>query len=325
MKGVLICIGNDARLAPLSLTMPRHMIPVAGIPIAEYAVSGLVQSGIKTIGMVVGENRNIFINHFKDGRDYNCRIKYIHQSKPLGLAHALLCARDFIDDDDFVLVLGDNYFDFPLGEYISTFKAKKLDALLMTRTVENPWDYCVAELEENKIIKVVEKPQITSSDKAVAGVYLFSSSITKAASRIKPSVMGEYEIADAIQYMIDRGYRTSFEEIKGNWVSVGRIKEVLECNRYALSKMAGRHQIDSDAKLIDTVVGDNVSIGKRCIIKDCSIYNSIVMDDCILNGVEIYDSIIASYSVLAGSGCINGVFGEGTKLFLNLKNIKIYN
>lgn len=318
MKGLLLCGENNSKLLPITSSIPKQMLPVANIPVCEYIVRSMVLSGIRSIGMVVGDNRSIFSNYFKDGRAYNCRIKYIYQPKPLGTANALMCARDFLDDDDFLLVLGDIYFEEDLSEYIQMFKKEKLDALVLSKRVDNPWQYGVISIKENRIAKIIEKPAVTISDLAAIGVYVFRHPILRACSRIKPSYKdGCYNISDAIQYLIDRKYRLSYSEIKGEWYHIDNSRKLIECNNAVNSKFENGNCISGDAQLTNATIEPGVAIGSRCSIKDSIIRNSVIMDDCVINGIELYDSIVGRGCDITGSGKVSGVFGENTRIFVN--------
>lgn len=319
MKGLLLCGENDSKLLPITSSIPKQMLPVANIPLCDYIVRSMVMAGIRNIGIVVGDNRSVFKSYFKDGRAFNCRIKYIEQPKPLGTANALMCARDFLDDDDFLLVLGDIYFEEELSEYIQLFKRERLDGLVLSKRVENPWKYGVISVKENRITKIVEKPAVTISDLAAIGVYVFRHSILKACSRIKPSHEdGRYNISDAIQYLVDRKYKLSYSEISGSWYHIDTWKKLIECNNTVNCTLENGSCISEDTQLTDASIEEGVSIGSRCSIKNAIIRNSVIMDDCVIDGVELYDSIVCRGCDIAGSGKISGVLGENTRIFINI-------
>lgn len=312
MKGVLLCGGSG----PDMLSIPKQMMPIANVPLAHHCVKRLIEAGIKNIAIVVDDrNKSAFTSYFKDGRQLGCRIRYYTQPRPLGVANALLYAKGFIDEDS-VVILGDNYFSFSLEEYIDKFRKSKLDAMLFLKKVDNPWEYGVATIKDDKIKSVVEKPAVTLSDNAIMGVYIFRTSIIKACQRIKPGLSGRYEITDAISYMLSRHYSVGYENIESEWQDVGRASKVLLCNRYKLEESEEKSIVDESARTDNTEIGENVSIGARCIIKDAVISNSIINEDCVIDGVKIIDSIICSRCTVSGNGCIQGVLPEGTKLFI---------
>lgn len=307
MKGVLLCGGEGTRLYPITHTLPKQLIPLANVPLIEYIIRRLIECHIKDIAVVISKNEDKFYNYFNTNNYPGCKIKFYYQTEPLGLAHALLCAKDFIDDS-FVLILGDNFFDFSLFEYLKSFHERKLHCLLLTKKVGNPSEFGVVLLKDNKIAKVIEKPEKPISNLAVTGIYFFTPDILEAASRIKPSLRGEYEITDAIQYLIDKKYSVSLLPVNGMWMDIGRIQDVFECSNYILCKLKKSYIIDINTKIINSVIGPNTVIGSNCIIKDAVVSNSIVMNGCTVDGVKLNNSIICYNSKITGSGEINGVF-----------------
>jgi glucose-1-phosphate thymidylyltransferase len=257
-----------------------------------------------------------FESYFQNGRNYNCKIKYYSQPRHLGSAYGLLCARDFIDDD-FILIYGNNYFDFELKSYIENFKMHKYDAMLLLKNIENPWEFETATIENGKITGLYEKHRTVNSGSAITGVYFFTPAVLMAASKIKPTNKGEYTLLNTLQYLKSNGNNAGCMEVKSFWISIDKSKDILECNKYLLSKTADKIVIGSESKIINSKIDTYASIGRGCIIKDAQISNSVIMDDCIINGVEIYDSILCEYSIIAGKGSLNGVFAERSKVYLN--------
>lgn len=298
MKGVILCSDVGNMLNPITYTVPKQLIPVANIPVAEYIIKRLVEASITDIGVIIGDNGRVFKGYFNNGKDLNYRLKYINQPKLLGYANAVLCAKDFIDNKDFLFISGDNYFDFPLEEHIINFQKNKHDALILSNE---------SNMDNSDTLAVSYTPQIC----------FFNSSIFKAASRIKPSENGMYEIKDAIQYLMSKKHNIGIDVVKGELIKVDRIKDILKCNSHLLVKEKTPYIIGRDSKIENSTIGENTSIGGRCTIKNSFIYNSIIMDDCILNGVEIYDSIIGDNSTIMGKGSITGVFSSRTVLYIN--------
>lgn len=318
MKGLLLCGGNDTKLASMKITLPKQMLPIGNIPLTEYTIKSMVQAGIRSIGMVVGEDKGAFSSYFKDGRNFNCRIRYIEQPKPIGTANALLCAKDFLDDEDFVMIFGDVYFEDSLCEHIQLFKRDKLDGLVLSKKVDNPWRYGVISVKDQKVIKIVEKPAVTASDLAATGIYIFRHPILKAAARIKPSPEdGSYSLSNAIQYLIEKEYRLSYSEISGEWCHVDTGKGLIECNKLVNLREESKSCIAPDSQIVDSTLEDGSSIGSRCSIKDSFIKDSVIMDDCIINGIELYESIVCKGCDITGSGRVSGVFAENTRILIS--------
>ena len=319
MKGVLLCgdIISDSRLKPIIYSVSRSMIPIANVPFIEYLIKQMVECGIDNIAIVVGEGKQDFELYFKNGKDFGCRIRYYRQHKNTGLAGQLLCIKHFVDDDNFFVAQGNVFIDFKMDQYLKQFKKEKCDGLLLTKQLEKPWKHDIAIFEKGKLIEIIKKPKITNSKTALTGIYIFTPAILRAASKIRPSKRGEYEITDAIQYLIDREYKISTMDMDdGTWIDASRDSDLLECNKYVLSKIDGKSKIDEDSKIENSIIGDYTSVGKRCSIKNAVISNCIIMNDCIIDGVEMKDCIIGEYSTIIGNGCISGIMGPKTKIYL---------
>jgi glucose-1-phosphate thymidylyltransferase len=216
-----------------------------------------------------------------------------------------------------MLITGNTYFDFNLKEFIANYKASKYDSMLMLKQVENPWEHEGAIIKDGKLAGLMEKHKSPGCNKAVSGIYIFSPLIFKAVSRIRPSSKGEYNLINAVQYLIEKEYNVGYMEITDYCINIKGQKDILDFNRYILSEKDKKNVTGFESRIISSKISDYTSIGKRCIIKDSYIYNSIIMDDCIISGVEIYDSIVCNYSIIAGKGSLNGIFAEKTKLYLN--------
>lgn len=318
MKGVILCGEglSDGRLKPITYSISRSMIPIANIPFIEYLLIKMVESGINNIAIVAGEGKNEYENYFKDGRDFNCRIKYYRQHKNSGTANQLMCAKHFVDDDNFVLALGNCFIDFSLEKYLKQFRGEKIDTLILTKEIEHPWKYDIAIFEKGKLLEIIRKPKITNSKTAVTGIFFFTPAILRAITRIKPNKRGEYELIDAIQYLIEKGYRVTTAEADGTWIEAARDLDLLECNKYILSRREDKKVIGKDTKLEDSTIGEFVSIAGSCHIKNSRVSNCIIMNECILNGVDLKDSIICEYSTIIGKGNLSGIMGPKTKLYL---------
>lgn len=319
MKGIILCGGSGTRLSPLTGTLPKQLIPIANIPTAEYILRSMIDSRIKDIAIVVGDEGGKVEEYFKSGEEFGCSIEYFKQEKPLGIANALLAAEEFIDEN-IVLILGDNYFDFPLIEYKEKFEENKYSALVLTKEVDNPQEFGVAVIENGKLAKIVEKPAVPISNTAVIGIYFFTPEVIAAVSAIKPSWRGEYEITDAIQYLIDEGLDICSAPARGMWIDIGRLNDLLLCNGYILGKLGKDNDIGEGTSIIESNIGKNVSIGRNCVIKNSSVNNSIIMDGCSIEGAQIWDSIIGGQSVIKGTCRVRGILAG--KTILNMSTIE---
>lgn len=300
MKGVILCSDIEGRLNPITYTIPKQLIPIANVPIVEHIIRSLVKSNITEIGIIASDNINQFKAYFKDGRDFNCNIKYINQSRSTGYINALLSSKDFVDNRDFVFMPGNIYFDFYLDTIIKEFEKKKHDVFLLTKDFNTEDISLVLEDIENM-------PQI----------YFFTPYVIRAASKIKSCECGLEEIVDLIHYMDERKYTIGVKSVDGEYIKIDRGRDALQCNSTILKSLGRENSLGREITLENSNILDGTSIGDRSIIKNSSIYNSIIMKDCILNDVEIYDSIIGEGSTIIGPGSITGILGDKSVLYIN--------
>lgn len=350
MKGLILCGGKGSRLRPITDSIPKPLIPIANKPLIFYTIELLLKSGIKEIGIVVNEkNKKLFKRSLKNKFDAN--FHYIVQKESKGIANALLQAEKFIDNDKFIMILGDNSFQVDLEKTIDDFITSKSNCKLLLKTVENPERFGVAYIGDDKIINVEEKPKTSFSDLAITGIYAFDHNIFNACKKIKPSKRSEYEITDAISWMIQKGYYVNYEILNGYWKDVDRHQDVVDESIYRLSFMdedikghvenssiSGKVILDESAVIYNSIVrgpikveanttiknsyiGPYTSIGKRVNIDKANIEASIILDSCYISSVEtpIDSSIIGEGSIIAKE---NGV--KRVNKLVTGKNSRIY-
>src|ERR1700724_2182701 len=198
MKALVLSGGAGTRLRPITHTSAKQLLPVANNPVLFYGLEG-----IRDVGVVVGDTAPAIKEAVGDGSAFGLSVTYIPQSAPLGLAHAVLVARDFLGDDDFVMYLGDNFIVGGIAELVEEFRAARPDAQIMLTQVPDPRDFGVAELDEaGQVVGLEEKPAQPKSDLALVGVYMFTPCVHEAVRSLQPSWRGELEITEAIQRLI---------------------------------------------------------------------------------------------------------------------------
>src|SRR5579872_1509022 len=245
MKGLILSGGKGTRLRPLTYTRAKQLLPLANKPVLFYAIESLVASGIRDLGIVVGDTAEEIRAAVGDGSRWgdDVRFTYIQQEAPLGLAHAVLTARDFLQDERFIMYLGDNLIGEPLTPIVSAFAAPDCGycSRILLAHVPNPTEFGVAELEpgdgttEPRVRRLIEKPHVPPSDLALVGVYCFDHAIFTAAESIQPSARGELEITDAIQWLIDHRYDVRPHLLEGYWIDTGKMEDILAANRQVLT------------------------------------------------------------------------------------------
>jgi glucose-1-phosphate thymidylyltransferase len=291
-------------------------VPVANKPVLFYGIEALVEAGITEIGVIIAPQTGDEIRQAAgDGSNFGARITYLEQEAPLGLAHALLTAEQYLGQSPFVMYLGDNLLRDGITDLVEVFRGSEPDALILLTQVDDPSSYGVAELNGDRVVGLVEKPKDPPSDMALVGVYMFTPAIFDAAHSIKPSGRGELEITDAIDTLIDRNLRVESHIVKGWWKDTGRLEDMLEANRLVLediqpridgeldseSRVEGRVAIEEGAKLERTVVRGPAIIGAGARLTDAYVGPYTAIDrDVVITGSEIEHSI-----VLAGSSIRN--------------------
>jgi glucose-1-phosphate thymidylyltransferase len=323
MKGLILSGGKGTRLRPLTYTSAKQLVPVANKPVLFYAIESIVAAGITEIGLIVGETRGEIRAAVGDGSRFGARVTYIEQEAPLGLAHAVRIAEEFLGGEPFVMYLGDNLIAGGITGLVEEFRTLGCNSEILLAEVPNPEQFGVAELTpQGKVRRLIEKPRAPKSNLALVGVYMFDSSIFESVQRIKPSARGELEITDAIQDLIDRGLDVHPHIVRGWWKDTGKLEDMLEANRIVLeelevrrasldsrsldsgSRIEGRVQIGEGVELIDSlvrgpvVIGDGTrleqafigpytSIGERCTLVRCEMENSIVLADCEIRDIPL--------------------------------------
>ncbi len=303
--------GEGTRLRPITHTSAKQLVPVANRPILFYGIDALKEAGIEDIGIIVGSTEEEIRQAVGDGSSLGVRVTYIRQEAPLGLAHAVLTAEEYLGETPFVMYLGDNLIKEGIAELVKRFKEAQPDALILLAHVLEPQRFGVARLEGDRVVELIEKPKIPPSDLALVGVYMFKNVIFQAAKSIKPSWRNELEITDAIQYLIENGYQVESHIINGWWKDTGRLEDLLEANRMVLegieprcsghvdgeSQVFGRVVIEEGAEVINSVIRGPAIIGKQARIVNSFIgpFTSIYYEVLVENS-EIEHSIVMEKS-----------------------------
>ncbi|MFJ2240180.1 glucose-1-phosphate thymidylyltransferase [Streptomyces sp. NPDC087859] len=328
MKALVLSGGAGTRLRPITHTSAKQLVPVANKPVLFYGLESIAAAGITEVGVIVGDTAAEIEEAVGDGSKFGLEITYIPQDRPLGLAHAVLIARDFLGDDDFVMYLGDNFIVGGISELVDEFRVNRPAAQILLTHVPDPRSFGVAELDsEGQVIGLEEKPETPKSDLALVGVYLFTPAIHEAVRAIEPSWRGELEITHAIQHLIDLHADVHSTVIKGYWKDTGNVVDMLEVNRTVLetiehridgevderSELVGRVVVEEGARVtgsrvvgpviigagtvvIDSYVGPFTSVSENCRIQDSELEFSIVLRDSSIQGVgRIESSLIGRH------------------------------
>ncbi len=289
MKGLILSGGKGTRLRPITYTSAKQLVPVANKPVLFYAIEYLVEAGIDEIGIVVGDTREEVKAAAGDGGAFGARITYIEQDQPLGLAHAVLISRDFLGDDRFVMLLGDNVIEDGISRLVDSFRHGDMDCQIILTQVPDPQNFGVAELEGDRVKRLVEKPKQFISDLALVGIYMFNDKVWQAVEAIKPSWRGELEITDAIQYLVSTGHLVKPYVHKGGWFDTGKMEDMLAVNSFVLERLRPR---------VDGMVDEHSQLDSRVVVEaGAQIINSVVRGPAIIGvGTSIENSYVGPFT-----------------------------
>ena len=333
MKAVILAAGQGTRLRPVTLTMPKSLVPVANKSLIAYAIDMLKGAGLTDIGIVVHSMRSPICKRLGDGSKFGVRVQYIVQEQQSGLAHATLLCEKFVGDDPFTVFLGDNIFQDNMHGLLTGFEGSDAAAAIALSRVPDPERFGIAEVQNGLVIRVEEKPSQTTANLAICGVYLFRPSIFEAIRTIKPSWRNELEITDAIQALIQSDEKVDSYVIDGWWIDAGKPDAIIQANQLVLgdldytpapedheaicaesevgprvllgtgtkvehSVIRGPVIIGDQVTIRDSYIGPYTSVGDNVIIEGSELEASIVMRDCQLRNVpgRLDSSLLADYS-----------------------------
>jgi len=328
VKGLVLAGGYGTRLRPLTFTGNKHMLPIANQPILFYGLRHLAQAGIREVGVILGPLHEGIRESVGDGHAFGLSVQYIHQGDPKGLAHAVLCAREFLGDEPFLMYLGDNLLQSGVSQFIKQYESAHPDAVVGATPVARPESYGVVEVSNGRIVSIQEKPAHPRSNLALIGVYLFTPAIQPVVASLTPSKRGELEITDAIWNLWNQRQRVSVLTVEGWWKDTGHPDDLLEANELVLRTMprdqltvAGTVEpgavlegsvgigsgsvVEAGARVVGpTIIGSGVRIGRgseigpyaavgdKVSIHNSSIRRSILLEGAKLQGVHVVNSLI---------------------------------
>ena len=343
MKGIILHGGHGTRLRPLTHTGPKQLLPIANKPMSEYCLESIKETGITEIAIIIGGiGSNKVREYYGNGDKFGVKITYVEQDEPRGIAHAIRLCKDFINNDKFLVFLGDNIIQKSIIDFVKKFKNSDYDATVLLCEVDNPSRFGIADVENEKILKITEKPKNPTSNLAVTGIYLLTPLIFEIIDNLKPSWRNELEITDALDNLLRQNNNISFERITDYWKDTGTPEDIIHANGEIIKKMLKNSEndhiigentvIESNVKINGPVVigrnchissgssiGPNVSVGNNTTIDVSNIENSIVMENCKINSsAEIKNSIIANNSDIKDDEGAKKIFllGEGSKVSL---------
>lgn len=301
MKGVILAAGKGTRLYPVTKAVPKPLLPIANKMTLAYAFDQLKECGVTEVAVVVGENEPAMREALGNGSAFGLDLAFVRQPDPKGLAHAVGFAQDFVAGDDFVLYLGDAIYSEPLAPFVQMFRDRGCANLNLVKEVDDPRRFGVANVDGDRIVKLVEKPPVPESNLAMAGMYVFGPQIWDVLPDLQPSARGEYEITDAIQTLVDQGQEVLAGVYKGDWFDTGTLPSFLETSRFLTKN--GR-LVASDA-VVQGDAAEHVVVGAGARVTCGTIRDSVVLPGadiqvkgdivgCLLGGVVASDAPLSN-------------------------------
>ena len=353
MKGIILHGGHGTRLRPLTHTGPKQLLPIANKPMSQYGLETMKNAGITEIAIIVGGIGSQKVKeYYGTGKKFGVKISYIEQDLPKGIAHAVGLCKEFVNNEKFVVFLGDNIISKSILDFTENFKKSDGDASILLCEVDNPSRFGIANMKENKIIEILEKPKNPPTNLAVTGIYFLTPLIFEIIKNLKPSWRNELEITDALDQLLKMNKKISYHIITDYWKDTGTPEDIIHANRVILEKMksfnegekendviiSGNVMIGKNTKIngkteiigpviigencvieSGTRIGPNASIGDNTFVSKAVISNSIIMANCKINAdINIKNSIIAFNSSITSDRNAEKIFlvGEGTKINL---------
>ena len=329
MKGIILHAGHGTRLRPLTHTGPKQLLPIANKPMSQFCLEAIAGTGITDIAIIIGGiGSNKVREYYGNGEKFGVKITYIEQDEPRGIAHAIRLCKEFVNNEKFLVFLGDNIIQKPITDFVENFNKSDYDATVLLCEVDNPSRFGIADVKNEKIVKITEKPKKPTSNLAVTGIYLLTPLIFEVIDNLKPSWRNELEITDALDNLLKQNDNIGYETITDYWKDTGTPEDILNANRQVLEHICNQTGgnpsiIGKNCKIDESAsIGPNVSIGDNTIISsDVVIENSIIMSGCKIDGgLNIKDSIISANCHLHGNNKDKTkkifLLGEGTKISL---------
>ena len=237
-KGIILAGGTGSRLSPLTKVTNKQLLPLYDKPLIFYPLSILMLAGIREVLIITNPNEDInFKKILGNGSSFGIKIQYLAQQKPNGLPEAFIIGEKFINKQNVALILGDNFF-YGQG-FTKRLKNKtkiKSGSTIFTYQVNNPQDYGIVEMQNNKIIKIKEKPKKSKSNLAITGLYFFDKNVVNFSKKLKPSKRKELEIVDLLsKYLEIKKLKVEFMGRGSAWLDTGNIESLFETSQFISS------------------------------------------------------------------------------------------
>jgi len=232
MKGVILAGGLGTRLTPITKVTNKHLLPVYNKPMIYYPLQTLINVGIKDILIVSGpEHSGHFLRLLGSGKEFGVKFTYEIQEEPNGIAHALSLAEDFLEEEPFVVILGDNIFEDDISEFVKEFEKMREGACIFLKEAPDANRFGVAEVKGDKIVSIEEKPKNPKSNYATVGLYMYDKTVFDIIRTLKPSARGQYEITDVNNAYLKKRQLKYFI-LKGFWSDAGTFESLFRATTF---------------------------------------------------------------------------------------------
>jgi glucose-1-phosphate thymidylyltransferase len=331
VKAIIPVAGAGTKLRPLTYTQPKALIPLAGKTILSVIVDQLLEAGVTDFVFVIGYLGEKIQRYI--AKTYpNLSYTLVTQNDRIGTGHAIYLTKEAVKDDELLIVLGDTVADYNLHEVINSPTSQ-----IGVRKVDDPRGFGVAELDaSDKVLKVVEKPLIPKSNMAMVGIYYIKETralfeVLEEHLKNRTGDEGEYQLTHALDQMLQNG--VNFQAFRvSNWFDCGKKETLLSTNATLLKQMNEgndlQHPHSSDTtviippvsiaegcKIVNSIIGPNVSIGEFTTIHESIIKDTIIGSYAELEEVVLHSSIIGSDAFVRGlSQSLN--IGDNTEIDL---------
>ncbi len=287
MKGILLHGGHGTRLRPLTHTGPKQLLPIANKAMSEYCIESLKDAGVTNIAIIIGGvGYNKVKEYYGTGEKFGVTITYVEQDYPRGISHAISLCKNFIGDQKFLVFLGDNIIQKSISNYAVDFERSDAVASVLLCEVDDPSRFGIADVQDGKIIKIMEKPSNPPTNFAVTGIYFLTPKIFDVIDRLKPSWRNELEITDALQMLLEENNKITFHMITNYWKDTGTPDDIIHANRYILKNMSPYFHGQKEGGIAIT---GNVMIGEGTILKNMTKIDGpvIIGSNCVIDSSYI--------------------------------------
>jgi glucose-1-phosphate thymidylyltransferase len=231
MKGIILSGGHGTRLYPLTKVTSKQLLPIYNKPMIFYPLEKLLQAGVKDILIIVAPDHcGDYMKALGSGKEFGAKFTYEIQDKPEGLAQAFIIGESFIENDNVVMVLGDNIF---ADDFTAAIQSFKNGGRVFAKQVPDPERFGVVKFNDQmQAQQIVEKPKEFLSNYALTGMYIFDNRVIEAAKTSQPSARGEIEITDVMNWYLSRG-ELDVEVLNGEWIDAGTFDSLYRASQWA--------------------------------------------------------------------------------------------